>query len=831
EKFDQITKTKTVQTLMENLQVPQVESYVDHLIAIFLDPTNQGKDNLEVSTMTSRRLWVVDQLCLLVRNTKVPRSDRWLCAVTRFLGLYSFFKPLKMDAGLSVTMAKPAVSPPLQAQIQARFSGVLADLIHHDLSHKDDAPHSSAEPRGKTPQRLWFYDSLKYIRDLETHKKVAAPTFEKPDDLEPNVKGAWALLDAIREKLANPKQIDTEVTQQLAAFQLLLLFAILQAYIEPDEAGQLLSDIEQCYHRLFKDPASKKGKKRKAEDAADGDAADADGPHPVEVLVDVILSILAKQPTLNRAVGEFVFRAFTGKLTAGAINLLFEILSVNTGVAGAEDLFENEDEDEEDGSETGAHSPPNGANTAHANGRHDTNGVDDDDKEGSEDDDEDDKDDDDSDASDVPDEFRQKVKEALGRLAVDSAGEDGEADDGDGNSSDESEFLDDEQMADFDDKLAEIFRERKRLKSNDKDATAQTQHLQLRVIDLLDIFARRHPSSPHLVAIAAAALPLAVATWPGSFEHASDAHAVAAAAPPEEGDAPPDDAPDAAMRLLRDAIALARKAPAAAVATLCARVAVFAARAVVAAAPHDSAAAAPTAKKSRKQQPEAAAAAEPGSSPSAAALAAVAHEYQAALDEFVGNRRARVQASLFAELAARLPAAALELATPGLRRVAAAGAAAKAHRVEAVFEMAVQAVQGLSPAEATAAAEGSVAAGVAGALAEALGAVVAPPSPPPQAQQGGKAGSGGGVGAARARKLLKTAAGAFRRLAKILGPDQLRAAVDTKVVTAAFARMRADPGLLNQPGARRLAAEVEALLVSGPPSTVPVGGGGRAQKK
>ena len=37
QRFDQITRTKTVQMLLESLQVQQVESYVDYLIDMFVD--------------------------------------------------------------------------------------------------------------------------------------------------------------------------------------------------------------------------------------------------------------------------------------------------------------------------------------------------------------------------------------------------------------------------------------------------------------------------------------------------------------------------------------------------------------------------------------------------------------------------------------------------------------------------------------------------------------------------------------------------------------------------------------------------------------------------
>ena len=91
--------------------------------------------------------------------------------------------------------------------------------------------------------------------------------------------------------------------------------------------------------------------------------------------------------------------------------------------------------------------------------------VDDDEADSSDDDDDDEEDagGDESDGSDVPEEFKQKIREALGRHAVPASNKDG-----DGNSSDEGEFLGDDDMAVYDEKLSEIFKERKKSKMGDK---------------------------------------------------------------------------------------------------------------------------------------------------------------------------------------------------------------------------------------------------------------------------------------------------------------------------------------------------------------------------
>ena len=75
-------------------------------------------------------------------------------------------------------------------------------------------------------------------------------------------------------------------------------------------------------------------KKRKVDSNKDGDEEEEDNddeePHPMEVLVDTILSTLAKPSALGKSICEFVFKSFSGRLTAGAVELLFDVGSCIT---------------------------------------------------------------------------------------------------------------------------------------------------------------------------------------------------------------------------------------------------------------------------------------------------------------------------------------------------------------------------------------------------------------------------------------------------------------------------------------------------------------------
>lgn len=111
--------------------------------------------------------------------------------------------------------------------------------------------------------------------------------------------------------------------------------------------------MEECYGLIFVDSVEKGGKKRKADSDEDEETL-----APVEVLVDILFSFLAKPSSVLRSLSSDVFKVFSGKCTSKVIDLFFEVLGAQGGVAGAEELFEDEaeagdmdveDESEDDG--------------------------------------------------------------------------------------------------------------------------------------------------------------------------------------------------------------------------------------------------------------------------------------------------------------------------------------------------------------------------------------------------------------------------------------------------------------------------------------------------
>ena len=66
--------------------------------------------------------------------------------------------------------------------------------------------------------------------------------------------------------------------------------------------------------------------------------------------------------------------------------------------------------------------------------------------------------------------------------------------------------LDDDQMAVFDEKLSEVFKNRKSFKAEKRDALKAMLDFKLRTVDLLEIFIKKQPSNPLVLEIIMPAL-------------------------------------------------------------------------------------------------------------------------------------------------------------------------------------------------------------------------------------------------------------------------------------------------------------------------------------
>lgn len=298
-----------------------------------------------------------------------------------------------------------------------------------------------------------------------------------PDAREMSEPIALQLQEA-RERLQSltvPKKSTRDRRGPYRELALLYAVGILQVYNEEPDAVDILDDLNQCFNKL------KEGKYNTDDSFS-------------EILVEILLSLVARPSPLMRQVSQQVFEASAHLMSASAIGLLTDPLSAEESSKGHQGLFSNEDDDmdgdEEDG---GSGEDMDGEFDGEIdsdvefvglqNGGVDGEGHDDEDE-----DEDDDEDDEETRELEGLDDALAKVLRSH-RLDKDNNAE---------SSSDESDMSDSE-MLNLDDTLAEVFRQRTKgsnKKKDDKSAKESVVNFKHRILSLLDIYIKKEAGNP-----------------------------------------------------------------------------------------------------------------------------------------------------------------------------------------------------------------------------------------------------------------------------------------------------------------------------------------------
>jgi DNA polymerase phi len=237
------------------------------------------------------------------------------------------------------------------------------------------------------------------------------------------------------------------------AFAYLLGHTLFLSIFAPEEYSDILKDLIDCHSRFFSD-----SKKRRSQN-------EEEDLNPNDVLLDILLGFLEKPSALLRHVAEKSFKAFGDGITSKGIDLIFEVLTTKLGQKNKEEEDVEEMEDAEDS---------------------------------------------DSESSEEPEESSEEEvmlsEDAIAKLnqALDAIPT---------NVPDEDQSLNDEDMVSFDEKLAELFREKKRLKSEKKDAKQNLCHFKVRVLDLIDIYLKKNSANPLMIQFVQPLLKLLMKTY------------------------------------------------------------------------------------------------------------------------------------------------------------------------------------------------------------------------------------------------------------------------------------------------------------------------------
>ncbi|XP_063002795.1 myb-binding protein 1A [Elgaria multicarinata webbii] len=280
---------------------------------------NEKKTDADLTghCVTRLRKWIIARLIGIVENPQVKREEEFVTGVARFCFFHAFFEIKKPTPKIAETKAAPSV--PLDKLSRA----VAADSFFSLLQHLNTMPalgdSAQAEDMRKKHQHglatsgdPWIYLAVQYANQLLSrpeHVRAVVP-FSEEEQL------SWDQMLQTVEALRGTQQKDHSL--KTAAFQHLLLLVGIHLFKSPSECVNLLNDLQNCTQRAF----GEKPKKKKKVVPAGGE----EEPSWVEVIVEVLLSLLAQSSGLIRRVCKSVFGLVCQHMTRGALQLVLDVL-------------------------------------------------------------------------------------------------------------------------------------------------------------------------------------------------------------------------------------------------------------------------------------------------------------------------------------------------------------------------------------------------------------------------------------------------------------------------------------------------------------------------
>ncbi|KAG2210865.1 hypothetical protein INT47_000019 [Mucor saturninus] len=444
--FDRITRTKTVENLLTTMDTEGIKSYLEYLAETFV--------TIEEKSAESSREWALNQMTLLVTNAKIPKEEQWVTDLVQFLMIHSFFDVKSADKTASYLTGlhkpTPALSENTIKFCQERFQAVLVALSK--LPPMQQASIKTKKLNGITNDgELWAYKVFSIYQTLQKNKKLT--THIKPADKTTKAtEKAIKIVSELRTKISKMEKAQVHDSVE-RGFEILFLNIILHTLINETEGVAVLTELTDCYEKTFAAATpNKKGKKsKKATEEEEEEQLD-----PIDVIVDILVSFLTNESPVLKNLAEQVFEIFSHKLTKQSLEMLLNILASGEDSKQDEELFGDDDDSEDDDVEM-----------------IDMDNI----EEESEDE------------GDVDEELRQKIEEAMkaqGINAVDDASD---------------EELDDEAMSAFDDKLAEVFKQKKILKDDKISMQQNVVHFKNNVMGLIVIYAQKNPTNPLVLSL------------------------------------------------------------------------------------------------------------------------------------------------------------------------------------------------------------------------------------------------------------------------------------------------------------------------------------------
>ncbi|XP_022050041.2 myb-binding protein 1A-like protein [Acanthochromis polyacanthus] len=493
----------SVWRVVQHLQPAALLGYVDWLKNAFLQPqmdrlldfsTRKQKSNQEgkeqENSVFRLRKWIVARLSSIIDNHQVKKQEELIMDVARFVFFHAFFSTRKASADIAETKEK--LSVPLDERTRGvlvnSFFGLLMSMHHLPLS--DDSAEAAAVNQkrvlGVTADgNMWIYHLVQYADVLLNQPKHV----QSSRPFSPEQRQAW---DSMLESVANlKKKAKKGPSAESSAFQQLFLLVGMHLFKAPEELLDIMKDLQSCMDKAQEKKAKKKKKKKQASEQQQQQEEEEE-PEWVEVMVDILLSLLSQQSRHIRQVCKTVFSSICPHVTAAALTTILDVLDPDR-------------DDEEDGAVVVTDDTNKPQKKKSKDGDENEEMEDDESDESDEDSDEEaedeameeeEKDDDEEEemeSEEVDQNFRLELMKVLQQQNALATEEDGSSD----------EDMDDDAMMELDKSLSALFSEQKKKTQAKKDEKAKLQkertlvrEFKIKVLDLVEVFVARQAGSP-----------------------------------------------------------------------------------------------------------------------------------------------------------------------------------------------------------------------------------------------------------------------------------------------------------------------------------------------
>ncbi|XP_071110984.1 uncharacterized protein [Haliotis cracherodii] len=439
--FDNVTSTHTVSAILHKISEEAVKQYAASLMA-YINGTDRtfpgGQEKLAVS-----------QFCSMLTSPKV-KDPKWRLSVLQFLLARSFFTVTCPNN--SLPQCEVLANQPNNAVkqcLRANFYKALNTLATLNPEKSSRAEHFQSYVG-------LVYEVVKYTDTLI--KSPDSVTLQLETGLQEEILEIWEEVVKIAAQIEKKRKKEKSISHH-DAFLMLFTYVGLLLFSEPESVVTVMEDLRVCYEK-----ATQK-KKVKLDDE----------PAWMEVVTEVLVSMMSQRSNLTRVIANTVFTALQSNLSREALGIIVTALQPNKTADEEEDMLAFEDDIPE---EMDADSLTEDTTTT------------DDNNENSEDDSEDESSADEEPEVTVDEALRETVKVALGKAAV--------ADDEDEDEEESESDLSDSEMMKLDSKLAEVFRSLKKGRSQEeKEKRWQILLFKSRLLDLVETVVKSQLSASH----------------------------------------------------------------------------------------------------------------------------------------------------------------------------------------------------------------------------------------------------------------------------------------------------------------------------------------------